>query len=183
MEKSLYSIIESYQNGNAEAVLEILQKFDPLIKHYSNKFDHDREDVYADLRLELICMLKRIKLSDLSCFSDGVIVQYIQRTIKNKYIAISKKNAAQRCCTAIDDLNDYEKAHYERKSSTNDVYSSILLSDLYRSLNQNEILILNELYVKGRSVSEIGQILGKSRQAINQTKNHALEKLRNNWAL
>lgn len=137
----------------------------------------------ADLRLELICMLKRIKLSDLSCSSDGVIVQYIQRTIKNKYIAISKKNAAQRCCTAIDDLNDYEKAHYERKSSTNDVYSSILLSDLYRLLNQNEVLILNELYVKGRSVSEIGQILGKSRQAINQTKNHALEKLRNNWAL
>ena len=76
-----------------------------------------------------------------------------------------------------------KKAHYERKSSTNDVYSSILLSDLYRSLNQNEVLILNELYVKGRSVSEIGQILGKSRQAINQTKNHALEKLRNNWAL
>ena len=183
METNLYSIIESCQNGNTEDLLKILQKFDCLMKYYSKKFDYDREDAYADLRLELIAMLKHIDLSKLSCHEDGVIVQYIQRTIRNRYIAISKKRSSLRRCTSIDDLNEYDKAHYEMKSSTSDVYDMILYHDLYQILNQNELFILDELYIKGRSVSEIALNLKKSRQAVNQTKNRALEKLRSKWTL
>lgn len=48
-------------------------------------------------------------------------------------------------------------------------------------LTDNEYNILVALYFEQWSVTEIAQRLQKSRQAINQAKNHALDKLRHAW--
>ena len=47
-------------------------------------------------------------------------------------------------------------------------------------LTQKEIIVLNEIYEKGHTASEVASILHVSRQNINQIKKRAEEKLRRN---
>jgi len=52
---------------------------------------------------------------------------------------------------------------------------------LHKVLNEYEFAILYALYFEQQSVAEVAQQKHKTRQAINQTKIKALQKLKETW--
>lgn len=112
---------------------------------------------------------------------DGAIIKYIANSIRHEYIAQSKAKAKTNIVTYTDDLNPFAAEEFEKLNSQQDQYDRLLLQDMKSCLTEYEYNVLFALYFEQRSVSEIAGRMHRSRQAINQTKNKALHKLRNAW--
>ena len=53
-------LVKEAQTGNKKYMLEIIEKFDPLLKKYGRKLTYD--DAYADIMLCLIETIKNIPI-------------------------------------------------------------------------------------------------------------------------
>lgn len=179
MSTKIYDCILAYQQGDSEAALELISRFRPLLKKYARMLH--QEDSYEALQCYLLGLLKGILQNNLHTTDDGAIIAYIVRSVKNKYIAMSKKGAKADCLDYIDDMLPSVSAHFERNHNHKDIYEALLKQDMKALLTDNEYTILVALYFEQWSVTEIAQRLQKSRQAINQAKNHALDKLKHAW--
>ena len=132
------------------------RQFLPLIRYYANRIKSDTAEV--DL-WEFLWLLQAKKQPP----SDN----YVAVCLRNEYIKISK-NIPKYCAL------DFGIAVYDRGLDT----KIDLKNALFRlTKKERETIIL--LYYYGFSVEEIGTLHGVSRQAVNQTKNRALERLRN----
>lgn len=89
MPAEIHKQILDYQGGDANAALELVEKFKPLIKRYA--FFLHREDSFEDLQCFLLSMLKTWDTSRLSSTDDATVTRYIANSVKNEYIALSKK--------------------------------------------------------------------------------------------
>ena len=81
----------------------------------------------------------------------------------------------------IEDVAVPQAIEYEQKTSTRDQYDQLIIHDLRKILNENELEIIYALYFGQQTVSEIAQRKNKTRQAVNQTKIKALQKLKTAW--
>lgn len=70
---------------------------------------------------------------------------------------------------------------YAQKTSTCDQYDQLTLQDLHKVLNEYEFAIVYAIYFEQRSVAEVARQKHKTRQAINQTKIKALQKIKEAW--
>lgn len=132
------------------------RQFLPLIRYYANRLKSETVDV--DL-WEFLWLLQAKKQPP----SDN----YVAVCLRNEYIRISK-NIPKYCAL------DFEISVYDRGLDT----KIDLKNALFRlTKKERETIIL--LYYYGFSVDEIGTLHGVSRQAVNKTKNRALERLRN----
>lgn len=179
MSTDVYENILAYQNNDSTAALRLIQKFTPLLKHYAYKLY--REDAFEDLQCYFLSLLKNIRWNNLSSFEDGTITKYICTSIQHKYIALSKSKSKDNTIDFIDDLNPFATAEYNNRSSQIDQYESLLLQDMKTLLTSTEYNILVAIYFNQCSVSEIAERMDKTRQAVNQTKNNALHKLKRAW--
>ena len=89
MPAEIHKQILDYQGGDANAALELVEKFKPLIKRYA--FFLHREDSFEDLQCFLLSMLKTWDTSRLSSTDDATVTRYIANSVKNEYIALSNK--------------------------------------------------------------------------------------------
>ena len=179
MSAEIHKQILAYQGGDSNAALMLVEKFRPLIKRYA--FFLHREDGFEDLQCFLLSMLKTWDMSRLSSTDDATVIRYIANSVKNEYIALSKNRAKERGTSYLEDATVQQVIEYEQKTSTWDQYSQLTLQDLHKVLNEYEFAILYALYFEQRSVAEVAQQKHKTRQAINQTKIKALQKLKETW--
>lgn len=179
MRDGLYETILSYQAGDKECAWDVIQQFNPLLKKYA--YFLGCEDGYEELSVQLLSMLKKINLSSFTSKNDAVLISYIQKTVHNAYIQLSKKKNKYQRLVLWDDLNPFDAAYCELNNSRVDSYERVILQDLKKILNRNEYTVISLLYLEGLSVAEIAKRAKKTRQAINQTKNNALKKLRKKW--
>lgn len=84
MPAEIHKQILDYQGGDANAALELVEKFKPLIKRYA--FFLHREDSFEDLQRFLLSMLKTWDTSRLSSTDDATVTRYIANSVKNEYI-------------------------------------------------------------------------------------------------
>lgn len=91
MPAEIHKQVLDYQGGDANAALELVEKFKPLIKRYA--FFLHREDSFEDLQRFLLSMLKTWDTSRLSSTDDATVTRYIANSVKNEYIALSKQKA------------------------------------------------------------------------------------------
>ena len=180
MGPSLYTCIQKIKHGDQDQMLFLLDTFEPLLKKYAYMLN--KEDAYEDLQCYFLSFLKEIRSNNLRTTEDGAIITYIVKAVKNKYIAMSKENASSNCVDYVDGMPPSVSAGFERKHNHNDLHDALLKRDLRTLLTDNEYRILVALYFEQWSVSEIAQRMHKSRQSVNQAKNHALNKLRRLWA-
>lgn len=90
MPAEIHKQILDYQGGDANAALELVEKFKPLIKRYA--FFLHREDSFEDLQCFLLSMLKTWDTSRLSSTDDATVTRYIsQFGEKRIYSAIKTK--------------------------------------------------------------------------------------------
>ena len=176
MPAEIHKQILDYQGGDANAALELVEKFKPLIKRYA--FFLHREDSFEDLQCFLLSMLKTWDTSRLSSTDDATVTRYIANSVKNEYIALSKQKAKERGTSYLEDASLPQALEYAQKTSTCDQYDQLTLQDLHKVLNEYEFAIVYAIYFEQRSVAEVARQKHKTRQAINQTKIYACRKWR-----
>lgn len=158
-----------------DAALQLLEMFDKLLRKYARLLG--TEDAYEELRLFFFELLEKLKRKRLCSDSDGYAVSYISKSVKNQYIALSKARNSRREDT-LSDMSEKQMAFVEQIAATDD---SVDISSFFPSenkLSERERIILQQFFVNEYSIEEISQQLNISRQAVNQAKNRALNKIR-----
>lgn len=145
-------------------MMKIINKFNPLIKKYSRKLNYDGAD--TDL---IITFIETVYKMPLTNSNDSCIVNYINKSITNKYIFLSKVNAQIKHSEKALELYNLE--------DKNNIYieDSILIRSSLDKLSNIEKKILIEEYIKDYAETKIAKELKVSRQAVNKTKNKALK--------
>ena len=72
MNYTLFDLFLNAYNGNSFAQLQIVQRFQPLLKKYAALLKY--EDAYSDLQLYLLELLHSGKLTKLQRKDDGTLV-------------------------------------------------------------------------------------------------------------
>lgn len=168
MEDNMVKKIIEYRKGNNNSLLEIIEMFTPLIGKYSRLLD--KEDTRQDLIIHLIKVLNNIPINNKSLFKDKEIIGYIARSIRNEYIKLSKKRDKIKL-NEIELSLDIEISHEECETEFE-------ILDMFKILTKKEAYIMKLLYVYYLSVSEVADYMKISRQAVNQSKNRALKKMK-----
>ena len=110
------------------------------------------------------------------------MVSYICTSVHSSYVKRLIEVKRLRNLLLYSDLNDSELYYIESISATNDVYQEYELSFIKKILTKQELTVIRMIYFTGYTVTEIANFYGTSRQAVNQMKNRALKKLRNNFS-
>lgn len=163
------------QKGDSSATLKLIEKFDPLLKKYAYKLYY--EDAYNDLLFDYIKFLHNIPLKRMRDTSEGTVVSYICKSIHSSYIKRLIEIKKRYDVVPYSSLSDSELYYAEVKSSAYDTYSGLELTGMECVLTKSELSIIKMIYLLEYSVSETACFYGISRQAVNQTKNRALQKL------
>lgn len=165
--RDLCEIIQSCKDGNEEDVIFILNKFDPLINKYSRLLEY--EDTKQELSLTLIKVLQRIRIDKGNFREDKYIISYINKSIINRFIALSRQLS--------------KVSRYESEADINLIYvdddeNVLEMYDLLKDFTEIErkVIILKYMYMM--KDCEIVILNNISRQAVNQAKNRAISKLR-----
>lgn len=158
-----------------DAALQLLEMFDKLLKKYARLLG--TEDAYEELRLFFFELLDRLKQKRLCSDSDGYAVNYISKSVKNQYIALSKARNSRREDT-FSDMSEEQMIYVEQIAATDDRVDISSYFPSENKLSEREKIILQQFFVDDYSIEEIAQQLNISRQAVNQAKNRALNKIR-----
>lgn len=76
MNYTLFDLFLNAYNGNSFAQLQIVQRFQPLLKKHAALLKY--EDAYSDLQLYLLELLHSGKLTKLQRKDDGTLVKWLQ---------------------------------------------------------------------------------------------------------
>lgn len=157
------------------AALQLLEMFEKLLKKYARQLG--TEDAYEDLRLFFFELITKLKGKDICSDNDGYIVSYITKSVKNQYIAMSKNRNAHKE-DMFSDVSDEQMTYIEQLAATNDTVDISFYYPQNNKLTTREQTILHLFFVSDHSIEDIAHHLNISRQAVNQTKNRALNKIR-----
>lgn len=164
------------RNGEKEACLAMLQRFDGLIRKYTKKLLY--EDAEQDLIcyfIELICTFPIEKFGE---EDEGRIVVYITKSIHNEYIHLLKLLIKRKQEMSFSSLSEEQLHVLDGQMSGIDSHDELFFIELRQNMQENEWDILKKIYVEGMSVSQIAKEKGISRQAVNQMKNRVLERIK-----
>ena len=78
--ENLKNTIFTAQNGDKNALLEVITFFDPLIKKYVKLMDYD-EDFKSELTIYLMELINSMKLSDFRILNDFTIINYVRTSV------------------------------------------------------------------------------------------------------
>lgn len=176
--KDLIELVQAAQSGDETAILDIIDMFKPLIGKYTRMMNYD-EDFKSEMVWKLISFVKNeFHIDKLKENNNYVILRYIQVTLYNHYILLSKEKQYH---------NKYEM-NYEydilvdlsdnNQSLQEGLQEGLLLETLKSILTDRELLYINMIIIQGFTAEEIARKFGITKQAVNQYKNRALKKLR-----
>ncbi len=155
--------INASKEGNQESMMEIITQFKPLINKYKWKLGY--EDAEQDLIEHLIITLYKMPVRE-----DRLNIGYIARSIKNKYIQLSKQQRSYK--------KEIQDCYIDDKYSAEENYS-LEINEALSKLPQKQREIILFRYYYGYSDAEISVILGISRQKVNKHRKNSLTFLRN----
>jgi DNA-directed RNA polymerase specialized sigma subunit, sigma24 homolog len=168
----LDELIKSAGKGDEASMVEIIQRFSPLIDKYSNKFRAiGYEDAKSELTLFLIGLIK-YKSENISKLQEGAIVAYISKSMYRQYIQLSIKNCG---------IKSLEIPLDQDIALTDDDYeieNKILIEELLQQLSSSQRDLIEKIYFCGYSQSYLAKNLSVSRQAINKQKINAINKIK-----
>lgn len=169
-------IIQS-QSGNKEATLDLIKKFEPLLKKNARLLNY--EDAYNDLVLDFLELIQRININQIRDFNEGAIIIYIQKSLRNCFLKRLKsiQNYMERN-VPFSEITNKQMMDIDIKLSEYNNYEAIERYFIFQYLNLSEYIIILLIYYYGFSVLEIAKKKQVSRQAINQVKKNALKKLK-----
>ncbi len=175
---NLVEKIREAQAGNDTAMLEIVKAFEPSIKKFTRLLNND-EDCRSELILKLISLVKLdIHLDQIDNQSDGGLVSYIYKALYAHYILLSKKTNFKNSNEISMDDGTFVNLDSSNMMCINDTYDGILIETLKQVLTEKEFSYVYQIVFQGHTAEQVADKLGISKQAVNQSKNRALNKLR-----
>ena len=176
--KNLETLIRLAKENDENAMLEIIEKFQPLVNKYFKK-SHLNEDVKSALKLKLIELVKfDLKLENLRELNEGSLVNYIALSLSHFYFAMDQKsNNKTKLELSCDDdimidLFDSNQILYEK-----DVEDVILFEMLRTILTKREYDCVYHIVFMGYTAEELSKKLNITKQACNQCKKRAFAKI------
>lgn len=170
------SLLEKAQQGDQAAMLELINRFQPLLKKYARKLGYD--DAYEDCLLFFIELVKFMDLKKLNDRNDQAAVAYIKVSVKHFYDKRIRKVIEKNQEIAFSDLSKEQKYYVEAKTAKPDEKDIFIEFGIDKRLSPKEKLVIYLVYVKGYTTSELARELLKSKQTVNQLKKRALGKLK-----
>ena len=174
----LYELIVLARNENQEAMLEIIDICQPILKKYTRLLNYD-EDYNSELTLSLIMLVKKdMPLDTIRSHNDGAMLNYIKRAIHNQYIVFLKEQRKLRESEVACDQESFID-FFDDKLSDNNEFDDILLQDaMMNVLSEKERICIEMIVLRGFTAQHVADKLGVTKQAVNQCKNRALAKLK-----
>ena len=174
----IYKELFRAQHGEMVAMQSLLERFRPLIRKFARYLR--TEDAEQDLGLALIVLVLNLHIDELKSTNDAVLLAYFKRALQRSYIALAKKERKYRDhITFLSDLSESVLLHIEVLTATTDQYFNNDFIFVRAYLTEHEMMVLKEVVLMDRKVSDLAKELGVSRQTINATKLRAVKKLRN----
>ncbi len=167
----LYDLLKRAKNNDKEAIYEIIKDFYSTLKKLSNSLHY--EEAETDLIIELIKLIKDIDIRKFNNSDHKQIARYIHVHFKKRTLDLFKKNEKK-----IEE--NYLEINHEilADDSVSSIETRVLISVLIKSLAKLQQNVINMKFIQGFSEKYISKVLGISRQAVNRTKNRALNNLR-----
>lgn len=168
-EKSFLQLVEDIKKNEEGSLLELIQRFMPLIKKYSFKLDYT--EAISDLTIDFICLAR--KLPDFE--KEGQVVGYIQTSMYHFYIKHVKERILLRENECIYDPDIIKNMPaFSEAMDIDGISLHIAVNKLPRQQRQ----VIEYKYFKLMSDREIEQCMGISRQTVFKYKKRALERLK-----
>ena len=166
------------RSGDDTVMMEIVEKFSPLIGKYTSKLNYD-EDCRSELTLKLIALVKNeIDPDKLRSDSDGAVVEYINNAIHHCYIALSKAQCRIRDNETAYDRETFVELLEDNLQYAEDMDDGMFMETIQAELTEREFLCLRLIVLEGYTAEEVSKRLGVTKQAVNQCKKRALEKVK-----
>ncbi len=169
-------LLVSAQQGDEKAMLELINRFQPLLRKYAKKLRY--ADAYEECLLFFIELVKTMDLKRLKALEDQALVSYIKISITHFYGKQVYKYFEEPQMIAFSELTQEQRYYVEAKTAKQDEQNVFTELGVDRFLNPNEKRILYLIYAKGYTPAEIARKCHKSRQTVNQLKLRTLKKLR-----
>ncbi len=126
MEQSISNLISMYKTNpqNEDSLLEIINKFKPLVKKYAKKFpNYEFEDISQELVIAIIEAVHKIETYE----KEGQCIKYISTSIKRKFVELYRKrkqveNNQTEVVPLIDEVCD-KKDYYKQVELYADLYN------------------------------------------------------------
>ncbi|SNT01486.1 RNA polymerase sigma factor, sigma-70 family [Anaerovirgula multivorans] len=166
----LYDLLKRAKENDKDATYEIIKDFDATLKKLSKCLHYEEAEI--DLIIELLILIKTIDMKIFKYSTHKQIAKYIHMHLKKRTLNLFKKHKSK--------FKEFVEINYEIISdqTIGDIENIALISILIQSLvkRQQDVIILE--FIQDFSEKDIAKILGISRQAVNRTKNRALDNLR-----
>ncbi|EYE87206.1 hypothetical protein Q428_14580, partial [Fervidicella metallireducens AeB] len=123
----IYNLVKKSQQKNDEALVELLERFNPLIKKYARKIrDSDAESDLIVRFIETIYKIPIEKNSEMK--NENCIKKYIEQSIRHEFMHLSAKKDKIVKENTYQDINSIEI--YEGSTSDDYLYVKQLLDKL-----------------------------------------------------
>ena len=178
--ESLADKIRLAKDGDEKAMLDIIERFEPLIGKYTRLLNYDNEDCRSDLIEKLITLVKvEIDLGKLRSDNDGALFNYIRFALRHHYILLSKANQKIRDNEAIYDQETFvDMVEDKLQYSYTDTEWGITLDMMRETLTEREFIYIKLIVIDGYTAESVSKRFGVTKQSVNQCKNRGLEKLK-----
>lgn len=171
---TLYDLILRCQDNDNDGFGELISMFQPLLRKYAFLLNYT--DAYDDVYDCFIDCIYKIPLQKLKTSeNDAVVLAYIKTSMKNAYIALSRRNGKFKSQISLEDLEIQKEQHCFLQT---DFDEHILKDELKQLLSPREAMLIEAEIFNGYSDSEIAKSLGISRQAVNKQYRKAVEKVK-----
>ena len=174
------TLLQNAKSGDKNAMEQLIRKFSGLLHMYAKKLNY--EDALNDMILQFIEVIYRISVDKLSIQSEGAIIKYICHAMKNEYVRILTKHVIpakeEKPISALEDEQAVVLEASMRAPENGSLEFALLVSGSF--LTDYQRTVLWGIFYYGYSVSEIARKTKTSRQAVNQAKKRALERLKIN---
>lgn len=178
---NIADLIHHSQEGHPASTVKLIEKFMPLLKKYAFRLHY--EDAFEDLQLDFLASIQSIDLSKLRRQEDDVLVKYIQNAIYHAYTKRLKSYLyTQKRVIPFCSMSDTQKQSIEYANASCDFYFELTFDDFKNILTPKEFMVVIKYFLYGQSIISIAAFCNISRQAANQAKLSAFNKLKQRWA-
>ncbi|MEE1238631.1 MAG: sigma-70 family RNA polymerase sigma factor [Acutalibacteraceae bacterium] len=165
--KELLAIAEEIKNKDMSHFKELYDNFGALIHHFEIKLGYD--DAGQELTVFLLELIYSLNTDRFLPDDSEEFNRYIVASIRNKYIALSKKKSR----IELESGELYDCLGCEEEFDV-----PLILKEGMKSLNSRQRSAIILRYIYGFSDTEIGERLGITRQAVNRLQRKSLNILR-----
>lgn len=135
------------------------------------------EDFRSDITLYLIELIQTLNIDNLHVKNDYALINYISCSLYHRYIHLSQRNTRikrHENCFEVEAMEKWLGIDYGTADSLDDMMTEVIMSKL---LSERECSCVRLMVIDGMTSSEAAQILGITRQTVNEAKLRGLKKL------